>query len=153
MKQIITILSILLVFASCDNDNANSEPKDLEFSVILQGDYFNGNYDNTKENLVITDQKTWSSLISKMKVFNDTNSYFPDATIDFKKYQVIAVFDEIHNYDGYSIDITKITQDNNRIYVTVDHLLPGGINAVITQPYHIVKITKSNKKVVFQQTN
>jgi len=108
MKQIITILSILFVFASCDNDD--SQNGDLEYSVILQGDHFNGNYKNTKENLVIKDQQTWSNLISKINPFSDTNYYFPDATIDFKKYQVIVVIDEVRQYGGYSIDITKITQ-------------------------------------------
>ncbi|KIQ23123.1 MULTISPECIES: protease complex subunit PrcB family protein [Flavobacterium] len=148
MKQIITILSILFVFASCDNDD--SQNGDLEYSVILQGDRFNGNYDNPKENLVIKDQQTWTSLIGKMAFLSDTNSYFPDATIDFTKYQVIVVIDEVRQYGGYSIDITKITQNNNSIFVTVEQLKPGGINAVITQPFHIVKILKTGKKVVFK---
>ncbi|MDW8851660.1 protease complex subunit PrcB family protein [Flavobacterium sp. MMLR14_040] len=148
MKQIITILSILFLFASCDN--ADSETADLDFSTVLQGDHFNGNYGNTKENLVIKDQQTWSDLISKMNPFSDTNYYFPDATIDFTKYQVIVVIDEVRNYGGYSIDITKITQNNNSIFITVEQLKPGGINAVITQPFHIVKIPKTGKKVVFK---
>lgn len=149
MKQIITILSILFVFANCDN--ADSQNGDVEYSVILQGDRFNGNYDNLKENLVIKDQQTWTSLIGKMAVFSDTNYYFPDAIIDFKKYQVIVVIDQVRNYGGYSIDITKITQNNNRIFVTVEQLKPGGINAVVTQPFQMVKMRKSNKEVVFQQ--
>lgn len=148
MKQIITFLSILFVFASCDNDD--SQNGDLEYSVILQGDRFNGNYDNPKDNLVIKDQQTWTSLIGKMAFLSDTNSYFPDAIIDFKKYQVIVVIDEVRQYGGYSIDITKITQNNNSIFVTVEQLQPGGINAVITQPFHIVKISKTGKKVVFK---
>jgi len=148
MKQIITFLSILFVFTSCDNDD--SQNGDLEYSVILQGDRFNGNYDNPKENLVIKDQQTWTSLIGKMAFLSDTNSYFPDAIIDFKKYQVIVVIDEVRQYGGYSIDITKITQNNNSIFVTVEQLQPGGINAVITQPFHIVKISKTGKKVVFK---
>ena len=149
MKQIITLFIFLLVFAGCDNDE--SETTDLAFSVVLQGDHFNGDYDNKKQNLVIKDQTTWSSLISKMNPFPNTNYYFPDDVIDFEKYQVIAVFDQIRNYGGYSIDITKITENNNSIFVTVAQLKPGGINPVITQPYHIVKIPKSNKKVVFEQ--
>jgi protease stability complex PrcB-like protein len=149
MKQIITLFIILFVFASCDN--TDSQNGDLEYSVILQGDRFNGNYDNPKENLVIKDQQTWTNLVGKMAFLSDTNYYFPDAIIDFKKYQVIVVIDEVRAYGGYSIDITKITENNNSIFVTVEQLKPGGINPVVTQPYHIVKIPKSNKKVVFQQ--
>lgn len=50
-----------------------------------------------------------------------------------------------------SIDITKITQNNNRIFVTVEQLKHGGINAVVTQPFHMVKMRQSDKEVVFQQ--
>ncbi|QOG03275.1 protease complex subunit PrcB family protein [Flavobacterium sp. MDT1-60] len=148
MKQIIFIFSILFALTSCESDD--SQTKEVTFSTILQNDSFYGNYDNPKANLVIRNQEDWTALISKMNPYSDTNYYVPDATIDFTKYQVIAVFDEVRNYGGYSIDITKITQTNNRIFVKIEQLKTGGLNAVITQPCHIVKIAKINKEVVFQ---
>ncbi|WP_431243409.1 protease complex subunit PrcB family protein [Flavobacterium sp. P21] len=74
----------------------------------------------------------------------------PDVTVDFTKYQVIAVFDEVHNYGGYSIDITKVTESKIQTIIKVEKLLKGNLTTVITQPYHIIKIAKSNKTVVFK---
>lgn len=148
MKQIIFIFSVLFALTSCDSDD--SQTKEVSFSTILQDDSFYGNYDNPKANLVIRNQEDWTALLSTMNPYTDTNYFVPDAIIDFTKYQVIAVFDEVRNNGGYSIDITKITQTNSRIFVKVEQLKKGGDNTVMTQPYHIVKIAKSDKEVVFQ---
>nr|WP_199000677.1 protease complex subunit PrcB family protein [Flavobacterium sp. ASV13] len=147
MKQ---IFSILFVLASCNSDNNESEPSNVKFSEVYYGDHFNGDYTTPKANLVIKSQTEWENLIAKMKIAAQPwqNSVTPP--IDFKKDQVIAVIDQIRNYGGYSIDITKITQTNNRIIVKVEQLNPGGFATVITQPYHIVTMPKSNKKVVFE---
>jgi hypothetical protein len=148
MKQIIFIFSILFAFASCNSDD--SDTSNVESSLIIKGDFYSTHQPIKKENLVIKDQQTWSALIANMGFTLDTNYFFPDQSIDFSKYEVIAVFDEVRNYGGYSIDITKITQTNNRIYVKVEQLKKGGLNAAMTQPYHIVKIVKSDKEVIFQ---
>lgn len=147
MKQIITLFSILFLLAGCSNDDSHTS--DVQYSAIVQGDYFNGDYNNKKANLVIKDQAEWNKLLLKINILTAANSILPDIDVDFTKYQIIAVIDEVRNYGGYSIDITRITQTDNEIFVKVEHLKPGGINAVITQPYHIVKIAKSEKKVAF----
>lgn len=148
MKQIITLFSILFLLAGCNSDD--SDTSEVKYSVIVQDDYFNGDYNNPKANLVIKDQTQWNNLLSKINLVANANSIFPDTNVDFTKYQVIAVIDEVRHYGGYSIDITKITETNSIIFVKVEHLKPGGLNAVITQPYHIVKIPKTNKKIVFK---
>jgi PrcB C-terminal/Prokaryotic membrane lipoprotein lipid attachment site len=147
MKQIITLFSILFLLTGCSNDD--SDTSNVKYSVIVQGDNYNVDTDKPKANLVIKDQEEWSKLLLKINILTTANSIMPDIDVDFTKYQVIAVIDEVHNYGGYSIDITKITQTNDAIFVKVEHLKPGGINAVLTQPYHIVKIARSEKKVVF----
>jgi len=149
MKQIIFIFSILFVFVSCNSDDSDNKSSNVTYSEILKGDIYNGKDSNPKGNLVIKDQTTWNDVLSKMNLILPANMIFPDTNIDFTKYQVIAVFDQVRNYGGYSIDITKITETRNRIIVKVKQLKPGGIATVITQPYHIVKIPASNKKVVF----
>lgn len=148
MKQILIIFSILFVFTSCDSNE--SEPSNITFTEIYHDDYFNGDYKTPQANLVIKTQSEWDKLTATLKLGPKPwqNSIIP--SVDFNKYQVIAVIDQVRNYGGYSIDITKITQTNNRIFVKVEQLSPGGLTAVITQPYHIVQIPKSNKTVVFQ---
>lgn len=150
MKQIIFICSILFVFASCNSDDSDDKSSNVTYSQILKGDTYSTESNNPKGNLVIQDQTTWNNVLSKMNLILPANVIFPDTNIDFSKYQVIAVFDQVRNYGGYSIDITKITETRNRIVVKVEQLKKGGIATVITQPYHIVKIPKSDKKIVFE---
>jgi hypothetical protein len=150
MKQIIFIFSILFVFVSCNSDDSDNKSSNVTYSEILKGDIYNGKDSNPKGNLVIKDQTTWNDVLSKMNLILPANMIFPDTNIDFTKYQVIAVFDQVRNYGGYSIDITKITETRNRIIVKVEQLKPGGIATVITQPYHIIKMPKNDKKIVFE---
>ena len=148
MKQILFIFSILFILTGCSSDE--SEQSNVEFSSILYGDDFSGNYDNQKANLVIKTQKQFDDLLSKYKLGPNPWENSMPLNIDFKKYQIIAVIDQVRNYGGYSIDITKITQTNKRIFVKVEQLKPGGFATVNTQPYHIIQMPKSNKKVVFE---
>lgn len=148
MKQIITLFSILFLLTGCNSDD--SDTSNVSYSVIVQGDNFNTNANIPKSNLVIKDQTEWNNLLSKINLVVNANSILPDTNVDFTKYQVIAVIDEVRNSGGYSIDITKITETNNSIFVKVEQLKPDGFYTVITQPYHIVKIPKTNKKVIFK---
>ncbi|MCP2026248.1 hypothetical protein L1276_001392 [Flavobacterium sp. HSC-32F16] len=148
MKQILIIFSLLFAFTSCDSDE--SAPSKVDFTEVYQGDYFNGNYNNPKANLVINDLTEWNKLLVKLDLNIKPWQNSISTDIDFEKYQVIAVIDEVRPYNGYSIDITKITQTNDQILVKVEQLKPGGAATVNTQPYHIVTIPKSNKKVVFE---
>lgn len=148
MKQIITLFSILFLLTGCNSDD--SDTSNVPFSVIVQDDNFNTNANIPKSNLVIKDQTEWNNLLLKINILTAANSIMPDIDVDFTKYQVIAVIDQVRNSGGYSIDITKITETNNSIFVKVEQLKPGGFYTVITQPYHIVKIPKTNKKIVFK---
>jgi hypothetical protein len=148
MKQILFILSILFTLTSCSNDDSASSK--VEFTDLYHADYFNGDYNNPKANLVITDLAEWNKLLVKLDLNNKPWQNSISTDIDFEKYTVIAVIDEVRNYGGFSIDITGITQTENRIVVKVERLNSGGLATVITQPYHIVKIAKTNKEVVFE---
>ena len=50
---------------------------------------------------------------------------------------------------GHSIDITRVTEFEDKISVQIKNILQGDATLVITQPYHIVKIARSNKLIVF----
>jgi len=148
MKQIITILSILFLFTSCSNDNSNAQ--ELQFSLIAKSENLNGSEGISRSNLVIKDAEAWNNLITKMNSKNNLSKDFTETVIDFTKYQIIAVIDEVRPYNGYYIEIKSITENNNQFVVKVEQLNAGGIATVITQPYHIVKMPKTSKKVVFK---
>lgn len=149
MKQIITLFSILFLLIGCNNDNEDSKQSTVEFSVIAQGDPSPSQTQNiSKSNLVIQDTESWNNLLSKMSTYE--TSRFTETNVDFTNYQIIAVFDQVYGNGGHSINITKITKDRYRIFVKVENLLKGNDATVITQPYHIVKIAKTTKNIVFK---
>jgi len=151
MKQIITLFSILFLLTGCNNDDSNeSNQAPVPFSVIAQDDTFPDDENFPKSNLVIKDTQAWTAFMAKINATNNETGKFTETNIDFTKYQIIAVVDEIYKNGGHSIDITKISEEPKRINVKVEKLLKGNIATVITQPYHIVKIPKTSKKVVFK---
>ena len=149
MKQIITLFSFLFLLTSCSNDN-NSNQSDVSFSTVVQKDLSPSDQKPIAETkVVITDAQAWNAFITKISVVNAESKYFIDTNIDFTKFQIIAVIDQKYLNGGHTIDITKIAENKNNIYVKVEKLHTGNIATVLTQPYHIVKIAKSSKKVIF----
>ncbi|MDQ6471224.1 protease complex subunit PrcB family protein [Flavobacterium sp. LHD-80] len=145
MKHIITLLCILLMASSCSNDDSASSQ--ISFSEITK-ESFTTDKKMPKSNLVIKDVTAWNSLLSKISPAEVSN--FKETNIDFSKYQIIAVIDMVYGNGGHTIDITKITQNSNAIIIKVENLRTGDLTSVITQPYHIVKIAKSKKTVIFK---
>jgi len=120
-------------------------------TLIGKGElYGNGKEGIIKQNLVISDKTEWDKLLLAMNSVNSVSNRFTETDIDFSKYQIIAIFDQIQSSGGWTIDITDITECQNEIAVTVENLHKYGVTCVMTQPYHIVKIPVSGKKIVFK---
>ena len=166
-KVAVGILCMLLVgFAavSCDKfrwgkdpeipggSGEGEKPTTMPFVLVGKGSlYGNGREHIAKQNMVITTSTEWNRLIGSMNSVNNGSGNITEEDIDFSQYQVIAVFDEIRGSGGWSIDITDITEANN-IVVTYTNLETGkgATTDNMTQPYHIVKIPVSSKKIVFK---
>ena len=57
------------------------------------------------------------------------------------------------NTGGYSVNVDKIAEEENRIVVFVTESSPGKdciVTQAITYPYQIVKIKKTDKEIVFK---
>lgn len=148
MKQLILFLSIIVALTSCSNDDSNGS---VAFKTIIQTDHYGGTPGTIPQsNLVITNQTDWNNLQAKLNILTLALYIAPDMNIDFTKQQVIAVFDQVRNTGGYSIDITQITENGTEMTVKVEQLKKGDDTTVMSQPFHIVKIAKTNKTVVFK---
>ena len=112
--------------------------------------YGNGAERISQQNVVVSNQTAWTQLMNSMNANNNQTNNFTTTTIDFNKFQIIAVFDNIKTAGGYSVDITTVVENQNDIVVTIKHLSNGGITTVMTQPFHIVKIPRTTKPVIFQ---
>jgi hypothetical protein len=146
MGKIFLILSIILSITGCTSLDRITTIQ-ITPILIAKGN-LNGSEGIIQQNLVIKNNNDWDNLLTQLNNYNVSN--FKETNIDFKNYQIIAVFDKVYSYGGYSIDITKITEYEVNIVVTIENLQTGGVNAVITQPFHIVKIPIKNKPIIFE---
>lgn len=151
MKNVILILFSILIFASCEKDS--TELINLDQTIIGSGDlHGNGREDINKSNLVINSTSDWDKLLDKIDAVNNESQHFSETQIDFAAFTILAVFDEIKGTGGHYIKIDKVVQKNNSIEVTILKSEPRDYGyAVMTQPFYITKIEKTNKNVVFKE--
>ena len=137
----------LLVFSCNTSEPPIPEifPKEIISVQITQG-VLSGSDEIPKQNLLIKTQAEWEDLMNTM----DSDNNLTEIYIDFSSFQVIAVFDKARANDEWSIDITDITEYADSIVVTIQNNLKSGSDSeIIIQPYQIVKIPISDKKIVF----
>ena len=147
MKKLLLLTVLLpLVTISCSNDDneaVNTPPQEIAQGWLSYNEVF------TNENIVITSSSQWEELLSDMEAINEGNTdTFTETDIDFNSYEVLACF-QVKN-GTTTVDINAVTENENNITVTVKNLQQG-VTQDVAIPFHIVKIQKSNKPVVFEQ--
>lgn len=148
MKTQTFLVLLLLMIAGCGKEDVTSQ--NVEFITIAQGAlYGNGAENIPKQNIVITSQKDFDNLVKAMNSVNNTSSSFTEMTIDFSKFQVIAVFDEVKMYGKATTSIDKIIEKEQFIEIFVDTSATG-LLPVMNQPYHIIKTKRTEKKIIFK---
>ena len=159
MKKIILII-VSVFFIGCNNED---EPNVIAFEPIIVSPNLivkknlNGSEGLTEQNLVINNTNDWTNFKNQIDTYyqqfsiNYSQQYFTETTIDFNSFIVIVVIDQIYGNGGHSIDITNITEFETNIVVTIENLQTGNTSSVVTQPYHIVKIPKTSKPIVFNK--
>ena len=149
-KNVLIILLSIFVF-SCNSDDDNSEMVNIESTLIAKDNLFgNGDEGIIEQNLEITDQKTFDNLISQMNTVNNVSDSFSEIDIDFSQYKVIAIFDEIRENGGHSLELNIMSNSENIIVNITDVVPEGNATTVITQPFHIVKISNSDLPIIFE---
>jgi hypothetical protein len=140
------------IIDTVEND-LSSDILKIDFTMVAQGN-LNGHHQNlVGKHIIIKTIEEWDSLktnIDSLMGGDGITHGFIETGIDFSAYQVIAIFDVIHLNGGWTIDIIDITEYADKIIVTVSNLNTGNITAIVTNPFHIVKIPVSDKEFVFQ---
>lgn len=148
---LIAILSMVMINCSSDDNNESFTPQNIDFTTIGQGIisfYMTIEQQNSieQQNTVITNQTDWNQLLGLLEGVVEIS----ETDIDFDTFQVIASIDEKRGHTGHWVEITEIIENENNITVTI---VTGEYDSgftTICRPYHIVKITKSDKPVVFE---
>lgn len=150
MNKLVLIL-FAAVFISCSNSDDNNETPALTTTEISNGDLMgNGDEGIEESRLLITNTADWNALKNSMDSVNNVSGNFTETTIDFQNYDVIAIFDEIKGNGGYTIGIDEIAENEDNFIVSIVKTSPSGFaTTVMTQPFHIYKIPKATKPVIF----
>lgn len=151
MKKIflIAILSMALINCSSDDNNNNNEsftPQNIDFTTVGQGVIGANLMTVEQQNTVVTNQTDWSQILESI-LFEPEIS---ETGIDFNTFQVIVSIDEERGHTGHWLEITEIIENENNITVTIATGEGDSGFESICRPYHIVKIPKSDKPVVFE---
>lgn len=120
--------------------------KEISFETIESGAH---SAHSEKNNYVINTGNDWANLWTMM---GKTTS---PLEVDFAQNTVIAVFLGSHSTGGYGIQIVKIVENPRVMEILVKEISPGpecDVTQAFTQPYHIVKIQKTDKEIIFKTT-
>lgn len=119
----------------------------LTLETIAKGDYCGA---SLPKKLVVENKSEWVNLWNL--VYSRINPKPQLPKINFNKYRILAVFRGTQSSGGYAINIDSIIEGNNCLKVLVSESNPnsgGYYTMALTQPYHIAKIQKTDKKVKY----
>ena len=147
------LLGIVILLCASNCKSSENKAKMTKEDIVLIGKgnlYGSGSEGIEKQNLIVTSPEEWKDLLNKMNAVNKVSDSFSETDIDFSEYTVIAVFDEIKNSGGHSLNLV-IQETKDEFLVEVLRKSPDGIaTSVMTQPYYIVKVPKSDLPIVFE---
>jgi len=122
----------------------------LEFDTIEKG-FFSDITE--KKDLIIRTQDEWAKLWNK---HTSIRIPYPEApVIDFTENMILAVFMGQKPSGGFALEITRVEKCENGLIVFFSEVEPppdAVVTAVLTQPYYIIRIEKSNLPVKFKKT-
>ncbi len=150
MKTLILSL-VLFLSLSCNNSDDNQLPANVATPITstLVGKNSISNPNPLLQNILITNQTQWAGLLASMNSVNNVSNNFTETNVDFNNFDIIAVFRNPVSNSASTVDITNIDENQISRIVTVQNLINGDAQDV-AQPFHIVKIPKSVKPVIFQ---
>lgn len=145
--EIILFVFCIFIFSSCSDDDENPDFSPVEFIKIGQGTLSGSGKENmTRSNLVITNETDWQNLLDKINTVNEVSPGFSETSIDFDRYQIIAVFLDIKS-SGWEVEINEINGNKDIILVSTKETEYA--SAVMSQPFSIVKLSKTDKEISF----
>jgi hypothetical protein len=150
MKKILllTVISSMFFILSCHDSEENATAS-IPINMQLIGKGTISSHSMPQQNIAITNTTQWNNFLTTLDSTYNVSGSFTETNIDFNQYMLIVAFDQVYNNGGHTIDIMAIDESSQSINVDIEKLLQGNTTSVITQPYHIVKIPKILKPVVF----
>ena len=149
MKTLILSLVLILALSCSNHDSQSASMIATPITTTLIGKNSLSNPNPPLQNMLVTNQAQWDSLLTSMNAVNNVSGTFTETNINFTNFDIIAVFRNPISNSVSTVDIIGIDENQSNRVVTVQNLINGAAQDV-AQPFHIVKIPKSTKPVVFQ---
>ncbi|MDX2359456.1 MAG: protease complex subunit PrcB family protein [Crocinitomicaceae bacterium] len=150
-------LSSLLISCGSTKDITTAEvehPAELssvEFTTIVRNELSGAGEEGLVQSMIVVrTQEEWEALKEKMnKVNNETDAFETPEFVDFSSEMLIACFDRVRSTGGYDLHVNHITESTDTMNVFIELAIPAGAaTSVLTQPYSIIKLTKTDKTIV-----
>ncbi|TXI66562.1 MAG: protease complex subunit PrcB family protein [Flavobacterium sp.] len=141
----IKFLPFLLLMLSCSS-NAPKEVLDTTYTIIFKSQM--GGPEKAGH-LLIQDNETYIQFIESLKL--DESQYANFLKVDFKKKNVLVLYQGQKNSGGYAIDIESVINNDNTIVVKKSEIGPKKgemATTVMTAPYCVALIPKGNKLII-----
>ena len=131
---------------------ACSSTVSLAQTVVAYTTVDQGHYSGVRESLqiVISSQEEWAALWSR-HAFGRRPAPSP-SPIDFSAEMVVGLFLGQKGTGGYSVEITRAELDgaNLKVFYRERNPPPGAmLTQALTQPYHLVRLSRSEAVPVF----
>ena len=145
MKNLIYLVLSLFVLTACSNDDNDVITNDVQFTTVGKNT-LNGGENIPQSNFVFNNETDWNNFLIQLNAINDVSGTFNETEIDFTAFTVIAVVDEVKT-SGSQISIINVMENTNNIQIAKELTIYS--TTVISQPFHIIKIPKTNKPIIF----
>ncbi|MCL6219630.1 protease complex subunit PrcB family protein [Zunongwangia pacifica] len=122
-------------------------------TLIAEGNlYGNGNDGLVETNMVLKNQAEWKEVAAKMNKINATIKEEQIDAIDFDKQMVIVLIDQQRTKGGHSIKIAAVDNKMQSVVISIQKSHPEGMaTMVMTQPYYVATIPKTDKQIEFEE--
>ena len=147
-KNLLTAILSALTFVifSCSDSGSSNEKIPLE--IVMDGTYA---AIDAKKEVLITGNEEYQALM--IEVYKNLDQMPRIPVVDFTKNSLVAVFLGSKPSGGYFAGIDNIMESSKTLEVNVTETTPGKncmVSDVLTAPYVIVKIPKTEKKAVYK---
>lgn len=145
--RLLTLFLVLVLFGCNKVDEGLQTETAIAFIEIGNNAlYGNGQEGITQSNMIISNPTDWQNLMSQMNTINTATANFKETEIDFDEFTVIAIFLDVKG-SGWEIKIKEVVENENAIHIST--LETKYATTVMTQPFHLIKIPKTEKTIVF----
>ena len=164
IKHIFAVVALLLM-AGCNSNDDNSTalpidevfPQEITPVLIAHHAFYNNFPEITPErtNIIIDNNADWTNFLTTM---GTETSYFSETDIDFEEFQIIASFDYLSQGLFMGVEILSVTENaDNRVvdilYTEAEENSCFGFTGDSFRLYHIIKIPKSPKPILFTSSS